>query len=171
MRIEDLIGKCMETPGISMKKGSFCTELLLHQQDGRGSMVFFPLFPGVTLAYIFVNSPSWPAPDLCENSSNNKKSPLIFRTDRPRSGSFLDNSGNFMTKGSPVLCFVSVCCPWKFWGRFLRCRRFLLPEPVRFIRNPRSLLPNRQKRSLPKILAGIIRYGNWQILFPSAKPA
>ena len=78
MRIDDLIGKCMETPGISMKKGMFYTELLLHQADGRGSMVFFPLFPGMTLAYIFVNSPSWPAPDLGQNSSNNAKGPLII---------------------------------------------------------------------------------------------
>ena len=78
MKINDLIEKCMETPGISMKKGLFCTELILHQADGRGSMMFFPLFPGVTLAYIFVNSPNWPAPDLGKNSSNNKKGPLII---------------------------------------------------------------------------------------------
>ncbi len=40
-------------------------------------MTFFPLFSGITLAYIFVNSASWPAPRLAENSSN-MKGPLLI---------------------------------------------------------------------------------------------
>ena len=40
-------------------------------------MTFFPLFPGVTIAYIFVNSPTWTAPNFREDSSI-EKGPLLL---------------------------------------------------------------------------------------------
>ena len=64
MKIYEIIKKSIEIPGISIKRGEFSAELILKERDGKGSMTFFPLFPGVTLAYIFVNSPAWTAPDF-----------------------------------------------------------------------------------------------------------
>lgn len=64
MVIDVIIRKCMEIPRISMKQSEQSTELILKTADGKGSMTFFPLFPGLTLSYIFVNAPIWPAPDL-----------------------------------------------------------------------------------------------------------
>lgn len=62
MKINDVIRRCLETPGISMRQDDYSTEILLQTHDGKGSMTFFPLFPGVTLAYIFVNASIWKAP-------------------------------------------------------------------------------------------------------------
>lgn len=62
--IDHIIKKCIEIPGISVKKESQTIELLLKTSEEKGSITFFPLFPGVTLSYIFVNSPTWPAPKL-----------------------------------------------------------------------------------------------------------
>lgn len=39
-------------------------------------MTFFPLFPGITIAYIFVNSPTWTAPNFYGNGSV-EKGPLL----------------------------------------------------------------------------------------------
>ena len=70
MKIDDIIRKCIEIPGISIQRSDFSTELLLKEtKEGKGSMTFFPLFPGVTIAYIFVNSPTWTAPNFREDSS------------------------------------------------------------------------------------------------------
>ena len=41
--------------GVEWKSGPNSSELLLEQEDGHGRMVFHPLFPGVTLAFIQVN--------------------------------------------------------------------------------------------------------------------
>ena len=46
--------------GVEWKSGPNSSELLLGQEDGRGRMVFHPLFPGVTLAFIQVNASNWP---------------------------------------------------------------------------------------------------------------
>lgn len=64
MQINDIIKKCIEIPGISIHHTSQNATLILNTAEGKGSMTFFPLFPGLTLAYIFVNAPTWPAPDL-----------------------------------------------------------------------------------------------------------
>ena len=77
MKIDDIIRKCIEMPGISIKRSDFSTELLLKEKEGKGSMTFFPLFPGVTIAYIFVNSPTWTAPNFREDSSI-EKGPLLL---------------------------------------------------------------------------------------------
>ena len=64
MQINDIIKKCIEIPGISIHHTSQNATLILNTDEGKGSMTFFPLFPGLTLAYIFINAPTWPAPDL-----------------------------------------------------------------------------------------------------------
>ena len=78
MVIDDIIKKCIEIPGISMRKDAFSTELLLKTPQGKGSMTFFSLFPGLTISYIFVNSTTWPAPRLCAEDPVVAKGPLLF---------------------------------------------------------------------------------------------
>lgn len=77
MNIDDIIRKSMEAPGLSIKRSDFSVELLLKEKEGKGSMTFFPLFPGLTIAYIFVNSPTWTAPDF-RGDSFIEKGPLLF---------------------------------------------------------------------------------------------
>lgn len=77
MKIDDIIRKCIEIPGISIKRSDFSAELLMKAKEGKGAMTFFPLFPGLTIAYIFVNSPTWAAPNFCEDSSI-EKGPLLL---------------------------------------------------------------------------------------------
>lgn len=77
MNIDDIIRKCIEIPGVSIKRSDFGAELLMKGKDGKGSMTFFPLFPGLTIAYIFVNSPTWTAPNFCEDGSI-EKGPLLL---------------------------------------------------------------------------------------------
>ena len=57
MNTNDLIKKCIEIPGVSLKKNPNNTELCMEQANGKGSMTFFSIFPGISLAYIFINSP------------------------------------------------------------------------------------------------------------------
>ena len=76
MKIDDIIRKCIEIPGISLKRSNYSAELLLNGKEGKGSMTFFPLFPGITVAYIFVNSPTWTAPNFYGNGSV-EKGPLL----------------------------------------------------------------------------------------------
>lgn len=49
--------------GVSFKKNPNSNELLLELSDGSGSMIFYTLFPGMTLAYIHIDSPLWPESD------------------------------------------------------------------------------------------------------------
>lgn len=77
MKIDHLITKCLESPGISIKNDTYSMELILTHKEGKGSMTFFQLFPGMMLAYIFINSPTWPAPNLLENR-NIEKAPFIL---------------------------------------------------------------------------------------------
>ena len=57
MKIDDIFRKCIEIPGVSIKRSEFNAELLMKTKEGKGSMTFFQLFPGLTIAYIFINSP------------------------------------------------------------------------------------------------------------------
>ena len=58
--------------GVEWKSGPNSSELLLEQEDGRGRMVFHPLFPGVTLAFIQVSASNWP-----ESEANAELRPLL----------------------------------------------------------------------------------------------
>lgn len=59
--------------GVEWKSGPNSSELLLEQEDGCGRMVFHPLFPGVTLAFIQVNASNWP-----ESEANAELRPLLI---------------------------------------------------------------------------------------------
>lgn len=72
MKMDEVFKKCLEIPGISPNQGTYSSEMILKQKEGKGSMTIFPLLPGITLAYIFVNSPFWPAPKLSPDGSDSK---------------------------------------------------------------------------------------------------
>ena len=95
MKIDEIIKKSIEIPGISIKRGEFSAELILKERDGKGSMTFFPLFPGVTLAYIFVNSPAWTAPDFHDNGSM-ETGPLLLNYCVTGRCELILNNGNFV---------------------------------------------------------------------------
>ena len=59
MNIDEIIRKCVEVPGISIERGEYSAGLFLNEKDGKGFVTYFPLFPGLTLAYISVNAPLW----------------------------------------------------------------------------------------------------------------
>ena len=44
MKIDDIIRKCIEIPGISIKRSDFSAELLMKTKAGKGSMTFFHLW-------------------------------------------------------------------------------------------------------------------------------
>ncbi len=95
MKIDDVIKKCIEVPGISIKQDKYSMELILKTREGKGSMTFFPLFPGLSLAYIFVNSPTWTAPDLRSDSSITK-GPLLLNYCVTGRCEMILNSENFV---------------------------------------------------------------------------
>ncbi|MBU5317537.1 AraC family transcriptional regulator [Clostridium bornimense] len=70
MNINEIIKQSTEIDGISLKKNSNSIELHFEQENGKGSMTFFNLFPGISLAYIFINSPTWPIPNFSQESSS-----------------------------------------------------------------------------------------------------
>ena len=45
MKIDEIIKKSIEIPGISIKRGEFSAELILKERDGKGSIDFFPSVP------------------------------------------------------------------------------------------------------------------------------
>lgn len=49
MKIDDIIRKCIEIPGISIKRSDFSAELLMKTKDGKGSMTFSRFSPGLLL--------------------------------------------------------------------------------------------------------------------------
>ena len=59
--------------GVTLKNSPNSSTLLLDQADGKGRMTFYTLFPGMTLAFIFVNAPVWP-----ESDENSKLKPLLI---------------------------------------------------------------------------------------------
>ena len=95
MKIDDIIRKCIEIPGVSIKRSEFNAELLMKTKEGKGSMTFFQLFPGLTIAYIFINSPTWAAPNLGEDSFI-KKGPLLLNYCVTGRCEIILNNGNFV---------------------------------------------------------------------------
>lgn len=91
----DIIRKCIEIPGVSIKRSEFNAELLMKTKEGKGSMTFFQLFPGLTIAYIFINSPTWAAPNLGEDSFI-KKGPLLLNYCVTGRCEIILNNGNFV---------------------------------------------------------------------------
>lgn len=49
---------------VTLKNSPNSSELLLNQGNRKGRMTVYTLFPGLALAFIFVNAPVWPEPDV-----------------------------------------------------------------------------------------------------------
>ena len=58
---------------VTLKNSPNSSTLLLDRADGKGRMTFHTLFPGLTLAFIFVNAPVWP-----ESDENSNLKPLLI---------------------------------------------------------------------------------------------
>lgn len=77
MHIHDILKRSIEAPDVSVKHTATNTILSYSSADGEGTMTFFPLFHGFSLAYIFIHSPVWPAPDFHEMNAQ-ATGPLLF---------------------------------------------------------------------------------------------
>lgn len=64
MNLNDILHQCLVLPGVSHTQSAESTELHLDTADGVGTMRFFSLWPGFTLAFIRVQASRWPAPQL-----------------------------------------------------------------------------------------------------------
>lgn len=73
--------------GVTLRNNPNSSTLLLEQENGLGRMTFHTLFPGLTLAFIFVDAPVWPESD----ANSNLKPLLINYCIAGRSELLLDN--------------------------------------------------------------------------------
>lgn len=75
--MQDMMNRILENSnfvsGVTLKSSPSYNELLLDQMKGEGRMTFYRLFPGLTVAFIFVNALSWP-----ESDDNAKLRPLLI---------------------------------------------------------------------------------------------
>ena len=95
MNIDEIIRKCVEVPGISIERGEYSAGLFLNGKDGKGSVTFFPLFPGLTLAYISVNARSGQH-RICAERAPRKKGPLLLNYCVTGRCEIILNNGNFV---------------------------------------------------------------------------
>ena len=76
-QLRDMIYNILENSdavsGVTLKNSPNSSTLLLDRADGKGRMTFHTLFPGLTLAFIFVNAPVWP-----ESDENSNLKPLLI---------------------------------------------------------------------------------------------
>ena len=85
--------------GVTLKNSPNSSELLLDQANGKGRMTFHTLFPGLTLAFIFVNAPVWP-----ESEANSELKPLLINyCISGRSELLLDDGSYILPKGKRLL--------------------------------------------------------------------
>lgn len=99
--------------GVTLKNSPNNSTLLLEQANGRGRMTFHTLFPGLTLAFIFVNAPVWPESD----ANSNLKPLLINYCVSGRSELLLDDGSYIYLKEND---FASVNRPHRKNISFLR---------------------------------------------------
>lgn len=133
MDTAQIVRQCRHLPGVTVREGEDYTELLLSGSEGSGRMRFIPLFPGVTLALISVNAPSWPAPVL-ESSAPEAKGPLIVNyCTRGRCELVLnDNKSVFLTAGHISLTEKFALNEYVYPGRVYEgIELFIDPETVR----------------------------------------
>ena len=101
----------MEVRSVSYTHLEYSMELILNTKEGKGSMTFFSLFPGLSLAYIFINSPTWTAPDLRSDSSITKGPLLLNYCVTGRCEMILNNKNFVYIKDrelSLTECFLSL---------------------------------------------------------------
>ena len=96
--MRDLIYSILESSdsisGVTLKNSLNNSELLLDSGIGKGRMSLYTLFPGLVLAFIFVNAPAWPEPDV----DSSKKLMQINYCISGRSELLLDDSSYIYLK-------------------------------------------------------------------------
>lgn len=60
MTLDDILAPCLGVPGVSLTRDDISFSLHLDTTDGCGSIRFFILWPGCTLAFVRVHAPRWP---------------------------------------------------------------------------------------------------------------
>lgn len=117
--IDTIIKKCAEMPGISMKSGELHTDLILNIPEGNGHITFFPLFPGLTISYIFVQAPIWPAPNSSSGNTEEKGPLLLNYCIRGRCEMVLNNDNYvYVTDGNLSLTERFAQEQYVYPGRF-----------------------------------------------------
>ena len=75
--MRDMIYRILENSdsvsGVTLRNSPNSSTLLLDQANGKGCMTFHTLFPGLTVAFIFINAPVWP-----ESNANSELKPLLI---------------------------------------------------------------------------------------------
>jgi len=75
--LRDMIYRILENSdsvsGVTLRNSPNSSTLLLDQANGKGCMTFHTLFPGLTVAFIFINAPVWP-----ESNANSELKPLLI---------------------------------------------------------------------------------------------
>ena len=95
MKIDDIIRKCIEIPGVSIKRSEFNAELLMKTKEGKGSMTFFSTFPRTYYCVYFYKFSDMAAPNLGEDSFI-KKGPLLLNYCVTGRCEIILNNGNFV---------------------------------------------------------------------------
>jgi len=58
--VSEILDNANLVSGVTLKKGSNDSELFLDLPDGAGRQVYYTLFPGITLAFMWIDSRIWP---------------------------------------------------------------------------------------------------------------
>ena len=95
MKIDDILKKCIEIPGISIKSSETSTELLFKSTSGKGSMTFYSLFPGFNLAYILLILP-YGLHRISMKMAPNATGPLLFNYCVTGRCEIVLNNGNYV---------------------------------------------------------------------------
>lgn len=95
MQLRDMIYSILENSNlvsdVTLKNSPNSSKLLLDKANGKGHMTFHTLFPGLTLAYIFVNAPVWP-----ESKANSELKPLLINYCISGRSELLLNDGSYI---------------------------------------------------------------------------
>jgi len=72
MKIHTIIQNYSKSEDITMKQTSDSTKLCMKRNNEKGSMTFYSIFPGITLAYISIQASSWSIPAMPQETSPNQ---------------------------------------------------------------------------------------------------
>lgn len=118
MNTAEVIKSCRALPGVTVKETENYMELLLSHNEGSGSMRFFHMFPGVTLALISVSAPFWPAPVLTGETAESTGPLILNYCTCGRCELVLnDNRSIFLSAGHVSLTEKFACGEYSYPGR------------------------------------------------------
>ena len=95
MKIDDILKKCIEIPGISIKSSETSTELLFKSTSGKGSMTFYSLFRVLTW-HIFLLILPYGLHRISMKNGSNATGPLLFNYCVTGRCEIVLNNGNYV---------------------------------------------------------------------------